>query len=315
MAFIFAIGLFSGTSYADKMKETAPNWSGIFVGVGGGYDSLSYGLNGNQAHSGVEEGCTFDGGIGDNTDCTNAEEIFSWPYGSYSTITDAFIGDDEWSAFATVQVGADMQIGSNLVVGVFADYDFSESSNDSVSTAFVGPGLTVGDFFDWGADPVDIGTVSMNIETGDTWSVGGRVGFLVSPKVLIYGLAGYTQTEVDANLAVTYANDEDNLVYADIAGKTVTHSVNLSDEVHGYFVGAGGEIQFSDKWSIKAEYRYTDHDLIGASASYTDLAHRAYADAIPPGLDVYTQSFNQDIELDSELHSVRALVVYKMGWH
>jgi outer membrane immunogenic protein len=78
--------------------------------------------------------------------------------------------------FGTVTIGFDHQINSRMVVGLFADYDFS-----NVSTTFTG----------------------ITGELKNAWSVGGRLGVLSSPTTLWYGTAGYTQANVDLNIPIS----------------------------------------------------------------------------------------------------------------
>ena len=81
-------------------------------------------------------------------------------------------------AFGTVIIGYDWQLTSNIVAGIFVDYDFS-----NIST-----GLSLGPF-------------SASLDHKNSWSVGARLGMLTSPTTLWYGTAGYTQAdfEIDTN--------------------------------------------------------------------------------------------------------------------
>jgi outer membrane immunogenic protein len=65
----------------------------------------------------------------------------------------------------------------------------------------------------------------------------------------------------------------------------------LPSSLEGYFVGAGIETFLHSNWTFKLEYRYTDYD----TASLFSI----------PGLI--------DLNLDSEMHSVRAVVSYKFS--
>jgi outer membrane immunogenic protein len=113
--------------------------------------------------------------------------------------------------FGTVSVGFDRVIRSGWVLGVFADYDFG--SNMSAEKSSFG--------------------YSTSLDQGDTWSVGARLGYLVNPSTLVYGTAGYTQTEFEV----------------------FGHGSKTFD---GYFVGAGIETFLRQNWTLKLEYRYSD---------------------------------------------------------
>ena len=86
---------------------------------------------------------------------------------------------DELSAegvLGTVVLGYDRQFGS-MVAGVFADYDFSDISDDSGST----------------------------LAHNYSWAIGARLGGLITPKTLLYGTAGYTQAEFElSNVGETF---------------------------------------------------------------------------------------------------------------
>jgi len=77
--------------------------------------------------------------------------------------------------FGTLTLGFDRQISSRVVAGIFADYDFSNTSTTRL-------------------------TVTGELE--NTWAVGARLGMLTSPTTLWYATAGYTQMEVDLNIPI-----------------------------------------------------------------------------------------------------------------
>jgi opacity protein-like surface antigen len=76
----------------------------------------------------------------------------------------------------------------------------------------------------------------------------GRVGYLVTPDVLLYGLGGLEL----GHFVYPDSNDDfgDN-------GKWVA----------GYTVGAGGEVKLTDNWSLRGEYRYLHFDVNRNDAS------------------------------------------------
>jgi opacity protein-like surface antigen len=66
----------------------------------------------------------------------------------------------------------------------------------------------------------------------------GRVGYLVTPNVLLYGLGGLELGHF------TYPDSDDR--FGGKNGKWVV----------GYTVGAGSEVKLTDRWSLRGEYRY-----------------------------------------------------------
>ena len=78
------------------------------------------------------------------------------------------------------------------------------------------------------------------VDASRDFYIGGRVGVVAAPRVLIYGKVGYSNARVE----VTQNNVEDH--------------ANLD----GIRAGAGVEWQFRNSpLSIRAEYRYTNYEL------------------------------------------------------
>jgi outer membrane immunogenic protein len=105
--------LLAGTAAAADLRRPAPvkapapapvvyNWSGCYVGAGGGYGMFDQEVT--YAPGGVPQGLSND------------------------------VGGRGW--FGTVQVGCDYQFGPTFVIGAFADYDFSGIKGDWSQPAF-----------------------------------------------------------------------------------------------------------------------------------------------------------------------------------
>jgi len=124
--------------------------------------------------------------------------------------------------FGTVQVGYDRQLDQRFVVGAFFDYDFA-SINSSLSGGV--------SFFGF---PVFGLNAPFNLT--DSWTVGGRAGYLVNPNTLVYGLAGYTQAHFDLP------------------------SGAQNNTFSGWTAGAGIETSLGGAWFLKGEYRFTSLD-------------------------------------------------------
>jgi outer membrane immunogenic protein len=128
--------------------------------------------------------------------------------------------------FGTVQGGCDYQF-SQFVVGAFGDYDFS-----SLKGNLIPPGASE-----------SIGSEKMS----SAWSVGGRAGWLVTPSLLTYFSAGYTQATFDR---VGFTNN--------FAPFGVPNNLFIDKNTyHGYFLGAGDEyaLSFVPGLFWKTEYR------------------------------------------------------------
>ncbi|MGB8397340.1 outer membrane protein [Bradyrhizobium sp.] len=90
---------------------------------------------------------------------------------------------------------------------------------------------------DIGATAVIPGLLSVNDRIRDLGTVRGRIGFAVD-QVLLYGTGGFAWA--------------DNRITATAGGVSISDS-----HVHtGWTAGAGVEVMFAPKWSVKAEYLY-----------------------------------------------------------
>ena len=123
-------------------------------------------------------------------------------------------------------------MNSRFVVGAFFDYDWADLDTSlDASINFLGTTLGAG----------------ADIEVEDMWSIGGRLGYLVSPSTMLFVTAGYSQADVS-----------DLTANASGLGSVTLARVGDFD---GYFIGGGAEMKITKAISIKGEYRYTDLDL------------------------------------------------------
>ncbi|MGL9618031.1 outer membrane beta-barrel protein [Bradyrhizobium sp. U531] len=151
------------------------------------------------------------------------------------------------SAFA----GFDVQVAPRVVVGGFVDYDWSRQRT-TVNVGGNGFGQSI--------------AASMpSLDQG--WTIGGRAGFLATPDILLYGLAGYSQMRI---------NNWD-LNYTILGGGPSFTAQEPAVNAHGYTVGAGAEYRLASNVSLRGEYRYvalgrnTTVDPLGAVWT-TDLS-------------------------------------------
>lgn len=143
--------------------------------------------------------------------------------GGYATLN--FDGIGFQGCGVVGQVGYDRQLGQ-LVVGVGADYEWSnaETTLDLASGGFA---------------------VHGELQKDTAWTVYGRAGILATPTTLLYGLAGFGQTEFgDASLTAT-------------GGFAASLPVPTFDT---YTLGAGVEQRFGEHFALKLEYRHREYD-------------------------------------------------------
>jgi outer membrane immunogenic protein len=179
----------------------AYNWTGCYVGAGGGYGMF------NQE--------------------TQFVDVDGFPFGLSNDN-----GGRGW--FGTVQVGCDIQVGSNIVIGAFGDYDFGNNIKGDMAVPVLG----------W------VGEEKLK----HSWAAGGRIGWIpwAQSQFLVYVSGGYTQAKFDSV----------DFVSAFDGGLTGT---SLDRQKYsGWFIGTGYEYGFN--WLPisglfwKTEYRYADYD-------------------------------------------------------
>ena len=174
--------------------------------------------------------------------------------------------------FGTVGGGCDYQVpvGSyNFVIGAFGDYDFASMKGNFASPLGFG-----------GREKLD-----------DQWSVGGRIGLLITPSLLTYFSAGYTEAHYNSFAGFG--------TIAPFIG-VPTGAYYPGQTYKGYFLGAGDEyaLNFLPGLFWKTEYRFSDLD------TRTNVA-RFVATNAPTGLETDSHKY---------VHTVRSELVYRFNW-
>ena len=147
-----------------------------------------------------------------------------------------------------VTAGYNWQI-NNAVLGVETDFNYFGIKGSSTRTA-VYPCCVAHTF-----------TVNSSKSTDWLWTLRGRVGFLVTPALLLYGTGGLAVADLKASYLFT-----DTFAAA-------SESASISSTRYGWTAGVGGEYALLNGWSIKAEYLYVD--LGRASTTSTNLTTSA----------------------------------------
>lgn len=162
----------------------------------------------------------------------------------------------------TFMVGFDYQLLQSWVAGIFGNFDVASNGNARFAIEATAP---IGSIISTDVAAID-----------KSWTAGGRVGYLISPDALLYGLAGYTMTSFHS---VSY-----NLFGAAVG------TANLPD-FRGVTIGGGFEKLIADNVSVRAEYRNT---RLGTQSGYA-----------APGLDA-TQA-------QHTINAVRMLLAYRLA--
>ena len=220
----------------------AADWSGLWIGAGVGYGMARHEVEG--GYLAEELYACFNPVIIDGyiEDCEDGEDLG----GALAFAESDGLGGEG----VTFRLGGgdDFQLGDRFVAGVFGDYNFGDTSAEA-------SGLGAVSLF--GAPPIGLG-VGLKVDTGDSWVVGGRAGFLLNPDTLFYGVLGYTEMDMKLTLAgagglIPYGPPDFSVIGPE-------GQVSKSYTAPGVVMGAGMETRITENISIKGEYRYTKFD-------------------------------------------------------
>lgn len=245
----------------DAPMPEAVNWTAFSVGVGGG---ATYGLADDETGIGYD---AFDLG----------NDIHSHAGGgSFSDLGKA-------GGFGTIQAGFDYQMDS-VVIGLLANYDFGKTK---MSNTFLGIEDDLSNINNHTDIVTGTATGESKWEIGDSWGIGGRLGFLASDSALLYVLGGYTEAKIKSESSLR--SDNNNF------------AVSFSDDAweDGWFIGGGVETLLTNNISLKAEYRYADFGKIDRSDEFD------FNDGIISG--------GTSQSADITVHSVRAVLSYRFN--
>lgn len=261
-------------------------WSGFSVSLGGGAANVNADLGADASN---QDSLTFD------FPPFLLELIAEGSAHSHS-------GIDDWEGFGTLQGAYDYRFG-NIVVGALADFDFYPGSPGGQSSDTIDGNFSINFNGTTVFGPVpfsNYASVTSSLELDSVWSVGGRLGYLVTPSVLVYGLGGYTEASVKGQV---------DLSYFDLLNGAQTLSLRTSDDLSGYFVGAGGEMLITNDLALRLEYRYANYSGEMSSAS----ASSGISVPLGGGSISYAHNSAVEADLDAQIHSIRGAVVLKLG--
>ncbi|MCI0466648.1 MAG: outer membrane beta-barrel protein [Beijerinckiaceae bacterium] len=144
------------------------------------------------------------------------------------------------------QIGYNYQFGTSLVAGIEADIQGIAGASNSGNVFTITP--RVGFF-----PPNTVQTaVSASKSIDYLGTVRGRLGFLWTPTLLVYGTGGLAYGGVQSNTSI-FGSQVPNTGSTNFAGVG-----NISSTRVGWTAGGGIEWLFMPNWSVKAEYLYYD---------------------------------------------------------
>jgi outer membrane immunogenic protein len=259
-------------------------WTGFYIGLNAGYtwsNSNNFATNAANIQF-CDAGCG--GGLAAATAAAAGATTL------LSIKDDGFIGGG--------QIGYNYQFANSWVVGLEAD--FQGTSARGHATAANAVGLA-------GIPTVSIGTsLSADKSLDFLGTVRGRIGFLITPTLLVYGTGGfaYGQGRADATFFQT--------INGPTAGIATAWSgvANISDTRTGWTAGGGLEWLFAPNWSVKAEYLYYD---LGTLSANTLLVDPFLAGVVVPGSPAFfTNVARTSTRFNGNI--VRAGLNYHFNW-
>ncbi len=182
------------------------------------------------------------------------------------------------------QIGYNWQFwGGRLVAGVEADIQGIARGNNT--TNFTTAAVVVG-------VPV-ISNTALARSVDYVGTVRGRLGWLFTPTLLVYGTGGLAYGGVTTNTSIFQAGTN---------GFSGFGATSFSDTRVGWTAGGGLEWMFMPRWSAKVEYLYYDLGNVSTSGVLTST----FFPIATYGITQQTTRFNGNI--------VRAGVNYHFNW-
>ncbi len=170
---------------------------------------------------------------------------------------------------AGVEIGYDWRLSPSIVGGLAADINGVVGSSGTASQTLSAGGWPI----------AATGTTNAYKAFEYFGTVRGRLGYLATPGVLLYGTGGLAMAGVNMSTGV-FVNETIGGVAFPVTGSSL-----YGDLRAGWVGGVGAEWMFAQHWSAKAEYLYyntgTAHPIGGVPLQQTVPTLRAYTAPLP----------------------------------
>lgn len=204
----------------------APSWRDVYVGLNGG---------GAWSHPSTT---TLTAPVFNNA-ASKALANAAWIRDSSDSLA-GFLGG--------MQIGANYRFDTNIVAGVEADlHGVSGNTSNTMQGSSVIAGGNA--FLNYGQR-----TTTLNY----LGTIRGRAGYLVTPKLQVYGTGGMAYGGVISNTALFTLRTSGG------SGNWTLTNPSYQSSLVGWTAGGGGEWMFMPNWSLKAEYLYYDLGTVQA---------------------------------------------------
>lgn len=186
-----------------------------------------------------------------------------------------------------LQAGYNWQMGS-LVAGLETDIQLAGIRGNGNPAGAMGIGNN-------GAAQFVAATSNSRIDWFGT--LRGRLGFTVAPTFLLYATGGLAYGGVKNSVTPVFVNTTGGSL---LGITTSTNSTKL-----GWTAGAGAEYAFSQNWSAKLEYLYTDLGSSNTNLTNAGAAIGAYFGCCT--------AYSGQLSNSNRFHTVRAGLNYRFG--
>jgi outer membrane immunogenic protein len=146
------------------------------------------------------------------------------------------------------QIGYNYQFYNSFVAGIETDIQ-GVAGNNETGTVF-GSGVPVG----FPGETI-ISTVSASKRIDYIGTVRGRLGFTITPTLLVYGTGGLAYGGINSDVNISQQNFATPIT--DFSAPFSSFG-SLSNSRVGWTAGGGLEWLFAPNWSVKVEYLYYD---------------------------------------------------------
>jgi outer membrane immunogenic protein len=216
--------------YAKAPVPVANDWTGFYLGAGLG--SRSANVSEQTLSAAIQS--------------TNAAQSFNAmaPNQCLALLCGATQALDHTAFRFSPYFGYNWQIGPQWLVGLEGDVGFG-----SKTSTINGVPLPSAGFLDLNNLQGD----SFAIKTGWDASARARVGYLVTPDLLVYATGGAAWQHIEATSTIGPFNQFSGFI---------ANSITDARTAHGYTVGGGIETMVWGHWLLRGEFRYSDFGTI-----------------------------------------------------
>jgi outer membrane immunogenic protein len=264
-------------AYKAPVATAAPSWSGVYLGLGVGTRFAQ-------------------------TKATMTSLLYVSPTGTQDFLAACPTCTNEQALNGATfrfnpYIGFNWQIASQWIVGLEADWGWGRQT----TTAFGGS-------FPTGVIMTGLSVDSFAVRT--TWdaSARGRLGFLATPTVMIYGTGGAAWLHVEgistcgSGFLFVFACNPAGAGGLNVFGPAVLTS---SSTRLGWTIGGGVEAMLARNWFVRAEYRYADFGTISNSSTRTCASPCVLGGGNAPGFQ------NATYDLRVQTHTATFGVAYR----